>query len=95
MKIGVKSRWTIKEQIKEAFYWYKDIKGSGSKFYWNFIEARIRAYANSSCFYRCRAGINSLFVNEYGEFFPLYRSRENVKIGDFQQGIDIKKPGNY
>ena len=46
-----KSIEQLKNQIKEAFYWYKDIKGSGSKFYWNFIEARIRAYANSSCFY--------------------------------------------
>lgn len=86
-----KSIEQLKNQIKEAFYWYKDIKGSGSKFYWNFIEARIRAYANSSCFYRCRAGINSLFVNEYGEFFPCTEVDENVKIGDFQQGIDIKK----
>ena len=43
-----KSVEQLKNQIKEAFYWYKDIKGSGSKFYWNFIEARIRGLCKYS-----------------------------------------------
>lgn len=81
----------LKNQIKDAFYWYKNIKSNGSSFYWQFIEARIRAYAIDSCFYRCRAGINSLFVNIYGEFYPCTEVDEMIQIGDFQQGIDIKK----
>lgn len=87
---GVDDTYTLEKELLKSFRIYKSIKNRGDSFTWIYIENKLRSFFSGNCFYRCKAGLNSSFVDLEGNIYTC-DSISELKIGDYSNGLDYKK----
>lgn len=81
----------LMEQIEESFMYYYKIKSKGSSLYWKFLEDNLKNYYTSVPFFRCKAGLCSIYVTVEGDYFPCKEMDRTVQIGTVDEGLDVDK----
>lgn len=81
----------LENQMKDAFCFYKVLKGRKEQFYWKMIEDRIRELYTSVPFFSCKAGLRTCYVTVDGDIYPCTEIDKKVKIGSTQTCLDVPK----
>ena len=91
--IDIYDNWTpekvnvLKSELLNSFRLYKTIKNRGDSVTWAYIDNKLRTFFSEKCFYRCKAGLYSSYVDLEGNIYTC-DTIPDFKIGDYNKGLD-------
>ena len=80
----------LKDELLNSFRLYKAIKNKGDSFTWLYIDNKLRTFFSEKCFYGCKAGLYSSYVDLEGNIYTCDTISE-LKIGDYKKGLDYMR----